>query len=112
MLGPGWAGCVRERAKPGQGGCEPARPVRREQAELLSWLGRLRFLIFLFPFLIPYLFIPPLYLLPKAPKLVYMCCQHVQLLVGSSRGYLWVSGVHVKGWHRWALIDKEGRLTL
>ena len=84
----------------------------REQAELLSWLGRFGFPIFLSPFLIPYLFIPLLYLLPKAPKLVYTCCQHVQLLVGSSRGYLWVSGVHVKGWHQWALIDKEGRLTL
>ena len=74
--------------------------------------GLFGFPIFLSPFLIPYLFIPLLYLLPNAPKLVYMCCQHVQLLVGSSRGYLRFSGVHVKGWHRWALIYKEGRLTL
>ena len=52
--------------------------------------GLFGFPIFLSPFLIPYLFIPLLYLLPKAPKLVYTCCQHVQLLVGSSRGYLQV----------------------
>ena len=75
----------------------------REQA--VGWrFGLFGFPIFLSPFLIPYLFIPLLYLLPNAPKLVHMCCQHVQLLVGSSRGYLRVSGVHVKGWHRWALI--------
>ena len=80
----------RSRAKPGRGGRERARSVRRGQAELLSWLGRFGFPIFLSPFLIPYLFIPLLYLLPKAPKLVYTCCQHVQLLVGSSRGYLQV----------------------
>ena len=85
-----------------------ARSVKREQAELLSWLGQFGFPIFLSPFLIPYLFIPLLYLLPKAPKLVYMCCQHVQLLVGSSRGYLRVSGVHVEG-RQFTGIDLQGR---
>jgi len=73
--------------------------------------GALSCLAFLFsfpPFLIPYLFIPLLYLLPNAPKLVYMCCQHVQLLVGSSRGYLRVSGVHVEG-RQFTGIDLQGR---
>ena len=104
-LWPCWAG----RLMVGPHGQE--KRLAREQAA--GWrFGLFGFPIFLSPFLIPYLFIPLLYLLPNAPKLVYMCCQHVQLLVGSSRGYLWVSGVHVKGWHRWELIYKEGRLTL
>ena len=84
--------------------------ARREErlAGPASVLGCLAFLFFISPFLIPYPFIPLLYLLPKAPKLVYMCYQHVQLLVGSSRGYLRVSGVHVEG-RQFTGIDLQGR---
>jgi len=88
---------------------ELGRGQKGGEAGWACWrLGLFGFTIFLSPFLIPYLFIPLLHLLPKAPKLVYMCYQHVQLLVGSSRGYLRVSGAHVEG-QQFTGIDLQGR---
>ena len=99
-------------AKPGRGGRERAGPIRRGQAKLLSWLGQFGFPIFLSPFLIPYPFIPLLYLLPKAPKLVYMCYQHVQLLVGPLGVIYGLVGPMSRVSNSRASIYKEGRLAL
>jgi len=110
------AGCVgvvswAEGKRAGRTGWAEARREER-LAGPASVLGCLAFLFFISPFLIPYPFIPLLYLLPKAPKLVYMCYQHVQLLVGPLGVIYGLVGPMSRVSNSRASIYKEGRLAL